>query len=162
MSSSATPKRSGSEHFLEQDLGAFLLAELLHVRGDVLFEDVVAEDDDDLVLAGEDAGQAQGVGDAAFAFLVGVVDKAQAEVLAVAQQVQKIARIVAAGDEHDVIDPGPHQGLDRVVDHRLVVDRQQVLVGDLGQGQQTRAQTAGEDDTFHVRGGVKLKLKAEI
>ncbi len=94
-------------------------------------------------------GQRQRVGDAAFAFLVGVVDMLQAELLAVGQQAQKIAGIPAAGHDQDVPDARIHQRLDRVVNHRLVVNRQQMLVGDFGQGKQPAARAAGENDALH-------------
>ena len=95
-------------------------------------------------------GQRQRVGDAAFAFLIRVVDVLQAELFAVGQQPQKIARIAAAGDDHDVLDPRVHQRLDRVIDHRLVVNRQQMLVGDFGERKQAAAGAAGENDAFHT------------
>ena len=91
------------------------------------------------------------VGDAAFAFLIGVGDVLEAEVLAVGQQAQKIAGIFPAGDDHDVGDAGIDQRLDRVVDHRLVVDGQQVFVGDFGEGKEPAAGSAREDDAFHMQ-----------
>ena len=140
----------GVRHFLEQDVGALgLLAETVRGRQDVALDDVVAQHHADLLAVGEMFGQRQGVGDAAFAFLVGVVDVLQAELLAVGQQAQKIAGIPAAGDDQDVLDPGIHQSLDRVVDHRPVVDRQQMFVGDFGEREQTASRASGQYDTLH-------------
>ena len=45
--------------------------------------------------------------------------------------------------------PGQHQRRQRVVDHRLVVDREQLLADRAGQRVQARAGAAGEDDAFH-------------
>ena len=118
---------------------------------DIAFDEVVAEDDADSVAVDEMLGQAQGVGDAAFAFLVGVVDVLEAEVAAVGEKPQKVARILTAGDDEDVGDGGVHQRLNGIENHRLVVDRQQVLVGDAGQRVEARAGAAGEDDAFHWR-----------
>ena len=148
--SSATPKRSASGTSFEQDVRALrLLAEAVGRLPDVALDDVVAQHDADLLAVGEMFGQRQSVGDAAFAFLVGVVDVLQAELLAVGQQAQEIAGIPAAGDDQDVLDAGVHQRLDRVVDHRPVVDRQQMLVGDLGEREQAASRSSGQDDTFH-------------
>ena len=96
------------------------------------------------------SASAERVGDAALAFLVGVIEVFEPELLAVGQQAQKIAGVPAAGDEQDLVDAGIDQSLDRVVNHRLVVDRQQMFVGDFGQRKQTAAGSAGEDDAFHT------------
>ena len=117
---------------------------------DVALDDVVAQDHADLVAVGEVFGQRQGVGDAAFAFLVGVVQMClRPNCFAVGQQAQKVAGIPAAGDDQDVLYPGVHQRLDRVIDHRLVVDRQQMFVGDLGEREQSASGASGQHDTFH-------------
>jgi hypothetical protein len=56
----------------------------------------------------------------------------QPEFPAVGEQPEEVSGIPAAGDHQDLANPGIHQGLDGVINHGLVVDRQQVLVGDLG------------------------------
>ncbi len=140
----------GVVHFLEQNVRARgLLAETVRRVPDIALDDVVAEDHADLVAVGEVLGQPQGVGDAAFAFLVGVVDVLEAELFAVGQQAQEIAGIAPAGDDQNVADAGIDQRLDRVIDHRLVIDRQQVLVGDFGKRKQTASRAASQNDAFH-------------
>ena len=94
-------------------------------------------------------GQRQRIGDAALAFLVRVVDVLQTEMLAIGQQAQKITRVLAPGHHQDVANPRIHQRLDGVIDHRLVVDRQQVLVGDLGQRKQPASRTPRQYDALH-------------
>ena len=94
--------------------------------------------------------QAKGFGDAAFAFLIGVIDVLQPEVAAIAQQAQEIAGILAAGDQQDFLDPRVHQSLDGVIHHGLVVDRKQMLIGDAGQRIEPAAGSACKDDTFHL------------
>src|SRR5262249_24225094 len=59
-----------------------------------------------------------------------------------------------AGDQEDVLDPDVDERLDRVIDHRPVVNRQEMLVGDLGQGMKAGPETAREDDALH--GALKL------
>ena len=48
--------------------------------------------------------------------------------------------------------PASHERLERIVNHRPVVDRQQMLVRHLGQRAQPRSETAGKNDAFHVGG----------
>jgi hypothetical protein len=51
------------------------------------------------VAVGEVLGEVQGIGDSAFAFLVGVVDVLEAELFSVGEQPQEIARVTAPGDD---------------------------------------------------------------
>jgi hypothetical protein len=130
-------------NLFEQDLRPRgLVAELVRGRADAKLNDVVAQDDADLAAVGEVLGQQQRLGDATFTLLVGVLEVADAEDLAVAQQLQEVAGVLAAGDHEDLVDSRVEQGLDRVVDHRPVVDRQQVLVRYAGQGVQPCPQPA--------------------
>ena len=62
---------------------------------------------------------------------------------------QKVPGVAPAGDDHDVLNSRVHQRLDRVINHRTVIDRQQVFVGDLGEREQSAACSSGENDTFH-------------
>ena len=67
-------------------MGAALLPlEALSRLADVVLDDVVAQNNAQLVTVGEVLGQAQGIGDTAFAFLVGVVDVLEPKILAVCQ-----------------------------------------------------------------------------
>ncbi len=115
----------------------------------VAFNDVVAQHDADLVALGPRLGQPQRVGDAAFALLIGEAELLKPELLAVLQQAQKIAGVVAAGDDQDVANAGVHQDLQRVEDHGFVVHREQVLVGDAGERIKARANTACQDYALH-------------
>ncbi len=49
------------------------------------------------------------------------------------------------------MDPRVHKGLDGVIHHGLVINGEQVFVGDTRQGIQPAARTACEDYTFHFR-----------
>ena len=69
---------------------------------------------------------------------------------AVGQQPQKIAGVLPAGDDHDVGDAGIDKRLDRIIDHRLVVNRKQMLVGDFGEGKEPAAGASRENDTLHM------------
>ena len=79
-------------YFLEQDVGAYgLPAETIGRRQNVPLDDVIAQHHANLLPVGEVLGERQGVRNAAFAFLVGVVDVFQPELFAVGQEAQKIA-----------------------------------------------------------------------
>ena len=111
-------------------------------------QDVVAEDAAERVVADEVAGQPDGVGDAQRARLV-AVGQVDAEGRAVRQQLDDVAHALATDDDHDLADAHPGERLDRVVDHRPVVDRQQVLVGDDRERVEPGRGAAGEDDALH-------------
>src|SRR5216683_62436 len=74
-----------------------------------------------------------------------------AELAAVAEQRQELAGMVAAGDDHDLVDPGRDECLDGKEDHRLVIHRQQMLVGDPRERMKSRAGAPGQNDAFHSR-----------
>ena len=111
-------------------------------------QDVVAEHAAERVVADEVAGEADGVGDAERARLV-AIGQVEPERGAVGEQLDDVADALAADDDHDLADAHPGQRLDRVVDHRPVVDRQQMLVGDDRQRVEPRRGPAGENDALH-------------
>ena len=93
--------------------------------------------------------QAQGVGDATFALLVGITQMLEPEILAVPQQLEKIPCAIAARHQHDFRDAGVDERLDRVVDHRLVIDRQQMFIRHFSERKQSRTETSRKHDTLH-------------
>jgi hypothetical protein len=52
------------------------------------------------------------------------------------------------GDDQDFIDPCQHQNGQRIIDHGLVVDRQQLLADGAGHRIEPGAQTSGQDDAL--------------
>ena len=67
----------------------------------------------------------------------------------VAEQALVERQVLARRDQQDIANSRQHQHRQRVVDHRLVVDRQQLLV-DRERGRiEPRARAAGENDTLH-------------
>ena len=113
-------------------------------------KDVVSKDHGDGVISDEfftdHEGLRQTVGGG-----LGLVAQMQAELVPVAQKDLKARQILRRGDDQDLADPGAHQNRDRIVDHRLVVDRQQLLRSNHGQRIEPGAGTAGENDTFHKK-----------
>ena len=81
-------------------------------------------------------------------FLDRVID-GQSPLAAVAKQLSEQRVVARRGDDQDLADAGHHQRRQRVVDHRLVVHRQQLLADRDGDRVQAGAGAAGEDDAFH-------------
>ena len=75
----------------------------------------------------------------------------EAESFTVSQKLQKISGGISTRNNHDVSDAGINQRLNRVVDHGLIIDGQQVFVRDGRQRPQTRTQSSCKYDTFHDR-----------
>lgn len=142
----------GVVHVVAEDRGAARLGVLdgaRQVAGQaVAVEDVVAEHQgarlagDELLADGERLGQAVG----ARLLCVGEV---HAVARAVPEQALEVGQVGRRGDDQDVPDARQHEGGQRVVDHGLVVDRQQLLGGHERERVQARAGPAGEDDAFH-------------
>jgi len=131
--------------------GALLLTRgALQLLGEVLaVEDVVAEDQAYRIVADELFTDQEGLGQAVRRRLFGVTE-VDPELAAVAQQVLVLRQILRCRDDQNVADAGEHQHRDRVVGHRLVVDRQELLGYAKGDGVQTGAGASGEDDSFHA------------
>ena len=117
-------------------------------RQAVAVEDVVAEHQrarlavDEVLADGERLGQAVRRG------LLGI-GQVHAVARAVAEQALEVGEVGRGGDDQDVPDARQHEGAERVVDHGLVVDRQQLLGGHERERVQASAGPAGEDDAFH-------------
>ena len=142
----------GVVHVVAEDRGAARLGVLdgaRQVAGQaVAVEDVVAQHQgarlsgDELLADGEGLRQAVRRG----LLRVGEV---HAVARAVPEQALEVGQVGRGGDDQDVPDARQHEGGQRVVDHGLVVDRQQLLGGHERERVQARAGPAGEDDAFH-------------
>ena len=60
-----------------------------------------------------------------------------------------MTRVISACHHEDVTDPGVDELLQRKVDHRPIIDRQKVLIGDSRHRKETRAEAAGENHPLH-------------
>ena len=146
------PEALGVVHVVAEDRGAARLGILdgtRQVAGQaVAVEDVVAQHQraglagDEVLADGECLRQAVRRG------LLGV-GEVHAVARAVPEQALEVGQVRRRGDDKDVPDARQHEGAKRVVDHGLVVDRQQLLGGHERERVQARAGPAGEDDAFH-------------
>ena len=74
-----------------------------------------------------------------------------APVAAVTQKLLKTWCILRGGDNENVTYTSQHQGTERIIDHRLVVNRQKWFRDNPGQRVEPSAGAASEDDTFSFR-----------
>lgn len=138
-------------NFLEKDFGAvLLLLEVFNGFADVAFDDVVSKDDADGFVAGKIFRQSQRFSDAAFTFLIGIVDMLQAKVAAVSKKTQKFAGVFSTRYQKNFVDARVDEGLNRVVDHRLVIHRQQMFVGYASERVQATSRSTSEHYTLHA------------
>lgn len=142
----------GVVHVVAEDRGAARLGVLdgaRQVAGQaVAVEDVVAEHQGARLSADEVLADGEGLRQAVRRGLLRV-GEVHAVARAVAQQALEVGQVGRRGDDQDVADARQHEGGQRVVDHGLVVDRQQLLGGHERERVQARAGPAGEDDAFH-------------
>lgn len=142
----------GVVHVVAEDRGAARLC-VLHgarqVAGQaVAVEDVVAEHQRARLAVNELLADGEGLRQAVRRGLLGV-GEVHAVARAVPEQALEVGEVRRRGDDQDVPDARQHEGAKRVVDHGLVVDRQQLLGGHERERVQARAGPAGEDDAFH-------------
>ncbi len=142
----------GVVHVVAEDRGAARLGVLDRARQvtrqAVAVEDVVAEHQGARLAVNELLADGEGLRQAVGAGLLGV-GQVHAVARAVPEQALEVGQVRRRGDDQDVPDARQHEGGQRVVDHGLVVDRQQLLGGHERERVQAGAGPAGEDDAFH-------------
>src|SRR5581483_2306806 len=124
--------------------------EILHHRAKRVLEDVVGEEDADLVACDEALREGECFRDSSSLLLVRVEETIDSVLVAVPEQPKELAGVRPARDEHDLLDAGADQRLDRVRHHRPVVQGEEVLVRDPRERMQARARAPGEDDALHA------------
>lgn len=118
-------------------------------RQAVAVEDVVAEHERARLAGDEVLADGEGLRQAVRRGLL-CVGQINSVARAVPEQALEVGEVRRRGDDQDVADARQHKGAKRVVDHGLVVDRQQLLGGHERERVQARAGPAGEDDAFHI------------
>ena len=146
----------GVMHVVGEDggAGAALVGTAEDLVEVVAVEDVVTQHEGRVVVADETGTDDEGLGKTIRAGLHRVLE-VDTPLAAVAEQLLEARGVLRGGDDQDVADAGQHERGQRVVDHRFVVDRQQLLGHRQGGGMEPGAGTAGEDDTFAGGHGVR-------
>ena len=151
----------GVVHVVAEDRGSPRLGVLdgarQVARQAVAVEDVVAEHERARLAGDELLADGEGLGQAVGARLLGV-GQVHAVARAVPEQALEVGQVGRRGDDKDVPDSRQHEGAERVVDHGLVVDRQQLLGGHERERVQAGAGPAGEDDAFHELASFHMTL----
>ena len=66
--------------------------------------------------------------------------------MTITQKILKLGRVLRSGNDQDIANTRQHQCRERVVNHRLVVNRQQALGNRMGHGVETSAGSARQND----------------
>ncbi len=137
-------------HPVAEDPGAVLdgRAVLEHCRQAGAVEDVIAEHETRGPARQELAAEEEGLGEALGPRLL-AVGETHAEAAAVAEKLAVGRQVAGRGDDEHLADAGEHQQAQGVIDHGLVVDRQQLLADDHGHRVEAGARAAREDDALH-------------
>ncbi|MNT44703.1 hypothetical protein D3C72_1812430 [compost metagenome] len=120
-------------------------------------EDVVAQHQAARLAVDEVAADQVGLRQPVRARLHGVLD-IHAPLRAIAQQLLEQGLLVRGVDDQHFTDTRQHQHAERVVDHRLVIDRQQLLADAFGDRVQARARAARQDDALALSHALLLSL----
>lgn len=151
----------GVVHVVAEDRGAARLGVLdgaRQVAGQaVSVEDVVAQHERARLTVNELLADGEGLRQAVGAWLLGI-GEVHAVARAVPKQALEVGEVRRRGDDQDVPDARQHEGGQRVVDHGLVVDRQQLLGGHERERVQAGSGPAGEDDAFHIIRPLQSKI----
>lgn len=111
-------------------------------------EDVVAEHERAGLARDPALADEEGLREAVRRGLLGVAER-DAEARPVAEQPLEVRQVRRRRDDEDVAYPRHHERGERVVDHRLVVDGQQLLARYRGQRVEPGPGPAREDDALH-------------
>ena len=115
----------------------------------VAVEDVVAEHQGARLAGDEVLADGEGLRQAVGARLLGV-GQVHAVARAVPEQALEVGQVGRCRNDENVPNARQHEGAKRVVDHRLVVDRQQLLGCHERERVQARAGPAGENNSLHL------------
>ena len=110
-------------------------------------KDVVAQDQTGRSITDEAAAEDEGICQFP-GFVMHRAVQVDAPLAAVAEQALEQILLVRRRDDQNVADTRLHHARKRVVDHRLVVDRQQLFRNHLGERVEPRAGAACENDAF--------------
>jgi hypothetical protein len=112
-------------------------------------EDVVAENQPRGSVSDEVGADDEGLRQAVGLVLHGEFE-VDAVAGAVAEEPVEAGGVLGRGDDQNVLDAREHEGGHRIVDHRLVIDGHQLLGRAEGDGIESCAGPAGQNDSAHV------------
>ena len=137
----------GIAHVITKDAGALFKGEGGAEEVQFSVKNVITQDQGGSGSGEEFLRQQEGLGDA-FRRGLFLVGQADAEIFPVAEEVFKSWEILRSGDDEDILDAAQHEGGQRVINHRFVVDREQLFARDTGERVEPGARPTCEDDAF--------------
>jgi hypothetical protein len=81
---------------------------------------------------------------------MGVTNLPQAKRFAISEQREKVTCMFPACNYQDISDSSIKKGLNGIIDHRLIVDREKMLIGYPREWIKAGPQSASKDNPFHV------------
>jgi len=125
----------------------------------IAIENVVAEDQAHRQSIDEVGPDDEGLRDPSRARLL-PIGEAHSDVASILEQSTNHRQIAGRADDENVADAGEHQRRQRIIDRRLVVNREQLLADRSCQRIQTGGAATGEEDPFHDFSGIDHTLRA--
>ena len=80
------------------------------------------------------------------------IGEVQPPLATIAHQALELGLILGGGDDRDLANAGQHQHAEGVIDHRFVIDRQQLFADAHGDRVKPRARSSGQDDALALHG----------
>ena len=117
-------------------------------RKSVAVEDIVPQNQRDMVAVDKASPDDECLRQPLGSGLFGIANR-KAPLPAVTQQTGETGQFRRRRDDQNVPDARQHQGRQRIIHHRLVVDRQQLLAERQGGRVEAGAVTAGQNDPLH-------------
>src|SRR5262245_1990161 len=115
-----------------------------HLLKSLAVEDVISQDEDHMSLADEVATDEKSLGQASGFGLHRVAD-GNADAAPVAEYSLEVVHIPRRRNDQNIPDAAEHQCRQRIVDHRLIKDRQQLFAHRHGDRVEARPRAAGQD-----------------
>src|SRR5690606_26500729 len=120
-----------------------------HGAETIAVEDVVAENQADAAVTDKLLTDQERLSQSVRRGLFGIT-KRDTEIRTIAKQLAKVRQIVGRGNHQNLANSRQHQYRKRVIDHRFVVDGQQLLGNAPGNGMQSGTGSTGQNDAFHA------------
>ena len=110
-------------------------------------EDVVTQDEGGGAASDERSPDDERLGQPVGAWLHRIFE-IDSPIPSIAQKFSEAGGVLRSADDQDIPDPRQHERTERVVDHRLVVDGQELLRNNFRDRIKPRSRSAGQDDSF--------------
>ena len=113
-------------------------------------ENVVAKDKTCAIIPDEFLADDKSLGETVRTGLLGVFEM-NAVIGSITKKAFEAREVIGRRDDQDIPNPCQHQCADGVIDHRLVINGQQLLADAFGNWVKSCAGSSGEYDAFHIR-----------